>query len=367
MNIDTEAFAEARERLGDEAFEALPLRSQLAACDQGIADAIAEANEHIVKVDIAAEPTAPTERPVSPIWALPNGIHLDVPAEVYHHRELGGPVNNTALKEVHQSPAHYKAWAEGERTMADTKALRFGRAFHCAVLEPYVFATTYAIRPEFPEPERPRGDDGKPLNFRLKVNAAAKAAHAAAVAAVKEAEDAWDEEHANHIVLSAEDAATIVKMTAAVMAYPEAKELLQGGVAEATLRWDDPVTGLPCKCRDDYYREDLETCVDLKTTQSAKDDEFGRSAGKFRYHVQAAHYAAGHAEVGKPIQNFVFIAVEKEPPYAVSMFYLDRDSAESGESTYRADMQRLAECLESGEFPGYGTGIRPLRLPHYML
>jgi len=274
----------------------------------------------------------------SVIWNLATGLHLNIPAEVYHHRELGGPVNCSALSEVAKSLSKYLAWCKGERSKADSKALHFGRAWHCHALEPYVFAKTYAFRPDF-------GD------CRFKENKARR--------------DAWEAEHANHIVLDRAELDTIVRMTRALMSDDIARELLSGGVAEATVRWDDEETGLPCKLRADYYREDLATVVDLKSTVDASESAFGKSAASYRYHVQAAHYSAGFAAIGKPLDSFLFIAVEKEPPYDMSIYYIDREGMQKGEERYRENMRTLAGALETGEFPGYPKGIRSLALPYW--
>jgi hypothetical protein len=314
VNIDTEAFDRARERVPS--FDDLPLREQIEACAHVLVD--------------QAPPSGPPT-----IWDLPAGLHHGVTESVYHARKLG-VVNKSALDRIHRTPAHYRAWVDGAQD-EETAALAFGKALHCAVLEPEVFALRYVVHPQF-------GD------LRTKDGKAAR--------------DAWLAKSGPKIAVTAEDAARIDGIRASIAAHPKSM-LLQGGHSEVTLRWDDAETGLPCKARADYYREDLAACIDLKTTIDASADGFAKSCANYRYHVQQAHYSAGFAAIGKPLDAFVFVAVEKDPPYACAFYVLDAEGQEMGIAAWRADMERFAACMGSGDFPGYDTGIIQLTLPRW--
>lgn len=361
-HIDTVAFAATRMAYdaehGEGAFELLALSDKLAACKRaaGLAPELVE--------DIAS---ASTERP-SLVWRLPDGLHENIPADEYHVRELG-LVNKGALDQVDHAPSVYEAWVKGLRESEDTPALRFGAALHCALLEPYVFATTYAIRPEYPEPPRPLGDDGKPLDFRLKANAEAKAAYAAELAAYEAKVAAWEAEHAKHIVLDKEDAARIVRMVAALRAHPKASKLLQEGkgVREAVLRWTDEETGLACKGRVDLYREDLRALIDLKSTQDARESAFAASCARYRYDVQQAFYTDGMRAIGKPVDVFAFVVVEKEYPHLVGVYTLGPESDAAGRRKMRANLETLRECLDAGEFPGLPVEVTEIEMPRWAL
>ena len=51
----------------------------------------------------------------------------------------------SGMKELARSPAHYKAWLTDKRE--ETKALRIGKAVHCAFLQPDLWAKTYKAIP----------------------------------------------------------------------------------------------------------------------------------------------------------------------------------------------------------------------------
>lgn len=93
----------------------------------------------------------------------------------------------------------------------------------------------------------------------------------------------------------------------------------QEGKAELSVYWTDPVTGVLCRCRPDFWR-------------------------------------------GYP-KHFAFIAVEKKPPYAVGVYVLDSEGVEIGRAQYQHDLRVYAECVRTGEWPGYGDKIQTISLP----
>lgn len=93
----------------------------------------------------------------------------------------------------------------------------------------------------------------------------------------------------------------------------------QEGKAELSVYWTDPVTGVLCRCRPDFWR-------------------------------------------GYP-KHFAFIAVEKKPPYAVGVYVLDSEGVDIGRAQYQHDLRVYAECVRSGEWPGYGDKIQTISLP----
>lgn len=281
------------------------------------------------------------------------GIHTGIPAELYHQRVLG-VVNKGALDELARTPAHYRAWVdqvEGE----ETPALAFGRALHCAVLEPELFARSYvAAATEHPyrRPTPLQRNAKKPSQETLDAIAYW---------------DDWNARMAGKTEISAEDAERIRAMCRAINADPYAGKLFQGGVAEATAVWNDPRNGLLCKARMDYYLPAMGIVVDLKTTDDASDAGFARSIANYRYHVQHAHYASAFAATGNELRAFLFVAIEKEPPYCVAVHCIDAEAEARGIELRDRAMDTLAECLRSDTWPAYAPGIHRLSLPSWAL
>jgi hypothetical protein len=265
------------------------------------------------------------------------GIFPDMPGDEYHAPQLGR-ISKSALDQVAQSPLHYYHWLANGRS--DTPALRFGRAFHMAVLEPELFAYTYACEPDF-------GDCRRTAN--------------------KQARADWRAEHADHEHISADDWTATLEMRAALERHPLASRLLSDGRPELTVRWRDEETGLPAQMRADYYLEKHATIVDIKSDLCASAATFRRTVATRRYHVQDALYRAGATAAGLPAEHFVFVVVEKSAPWAVAIYELDAEASGRGHQLMREDISTLADCLERGEWPGYPETIQTLDLPPWAL
>ena len=75
------------------------------------------------------------------------------PAEEYHKRRLDVASNGGLVLLDTTTPLHYHHWITNpEPDEAESAALKLGKAYHCAVLEPDVFAETYCVIP----PDAPR-------------------------------------------------------------------------------------------------------------------------------------------------------------------------------------------------------------------
>jgi len=251
-------------------------------------------------------------------------------------------ISKSHLDLIARSPLHYWArYIDPKRVIPEpTPAMRIGSAVHTHVLELHKWDTDYIVAP-----------DG--LDRRTKAG--------------KEAWAAFEAEANGRTVLSREDADLVMHMGRAVLGHPAAALLLNmNGEAETTHMWTEPTTGLQCKCRPDWLTKHG-IMVDLKTTEDASPREFRRSIAKWRYHVQAGWYTAGLEAAGntKPA-GFIFIAVEKKPPFAVGVYAADEQMIDRGYQSAMRDLQTLAECKASGRWPAYSDRIEPISLPAWM-
>lgn len=281
---------------------------------------------------------------MSSVIDLTDGVHADV-AEATYHRPVPGLVSKSALDQINRSPAHYKAWLDGTAEEEASDALEFGRAFHCALLEPDKFHDSYTVEPDF--------GDCRKTDDTTKEDAKAN----------KTRRDEWRAEHAGKQHLSDNSNTRIRGMVAAIRKHPLAGKMIMQGKSELTLKWRDPESGLSCKSRLDYYVESQAMIVDAKSTLDARWSKFRRQIVDHRYHVQDALYRSAAVELGLPVQFFVFIACEKTPPYGIATYTLDADGIGKGYSAARADIDTMAHCLRANEWPGYPVGIREIELP----
>jgi len=106
--------------------------------------------------------------------------------------------------------------------------------------------------------------------------------------------------------------------------------------------------------------------VDIKTSTDASTDGFGRSAGKYAYASQDAWYRdALRACFGVDDPAFVFVVVEKFPPFLVNTIVLDPYDVELGGRRNRRAIDLYRECRDSGVWPGYGDGLNVATLPRW--
>jgi len=247
------------------------------------------------------------------------GKVLDLPQEEYRADE---GVSRSELHVLARSPMHYKYAQEHQRE--DTPALLFGSALHCYVLEPERFADEYIVVGKIDR----RTTEGKAQVTEI--------------------------EASGKLPVSEDDYDTIKAMSESIRANPYAVRLLKGE-HEVSYFATDPTTGIRIKCRPDC-RVDLggvSVIVDLKTTRSASTESFSRACLDYGYDLQAAMYKQIVDEVeGKP-HRFVFIAVEKDPPYACNVLEADELMLRKGADDLRGYLMTLAECRRTGNWYGY--------------
>lgn len=246
-------------------------------------------------------------------------------------------VNWSTLKEITASPRRYRHRLLTPRT--DTPSLAFGRAAHCAVLEPDAFASRYIARPD--------GIDRR----------------------TRDGKAAWEDFVASagdRTILEGAQYASALAVGAAVRAHPVARQYLDGaGETEYAIAWSDAETGIACKARLDRVSDAPPMVVDLKTARTIEPRAFGRAAAAFSYHAQLAWYREGYrAAVGAELPALI-VAVESEAPHDVAVYDLDARALEIGEFVFRSALRRLAECRARDEWPGACPDRMPLALPVY--
>lgn len=183
----------------------------------------------------------------------------------------------------------------------------------------------------------------------------------------KAAREARDAAYADGLIpMLAKDLVQVHDMTEAVLAHPTARALFElPGDRELTVVSE--ADGAPVRCRFDALTEETPQgrfAIDLKTTAGrATKKSFERAVDKYGYHVQEGHYrATWEASEGTPIA-FVFVVVEKDPPYEVGIHQLNALWRGMGETEARAARELFVECTEKNEWPGIPADVQLLDPP----
>lgn len=158
-------------------------------------------------------------------------------------------------------------------------------------------------------------------------------------------------------------------MVDAALARPEVAELFPGapeGVAEMSAYAIDPVTWVFLRARFDYiiFLPDRRVLVrDYKTARNASRAGFQRAAAEHGYYVQFAHYVRVLEALGYIVEEFIFLAQEKTPPYLTSINVFDPAALEAGDRLVTAGARLFDACTASGIWPGYGDQTNVMSLP----
>ena len=249
-------------------------------------------------------------------------------------------ISRSELWHIRESPQKFKYYKENPPE--PTPSLLFGQVFHKILLEPDTFDEEFIIAPEVNR----RTKEGKQIlaNFVS--------------------------EHENQTIIPAEMCDQAKEMCEAVKKEPLAVKLLNGAT-EVPFFWTDEMTGEACKCRVDVLNTEYSQpiIVDVKTTSDASTDSFIRSAINYGYDFQSAMYSDGvEKNIGKkPL--FVFVAVEKEPPYAVNILQADELMLRRGYDLFREYIGIYHDCKLSFNwycYLGKMNQINNLALPSYL-
>lgn len=254
--------------------------------------------------------------------------------EAYH---AAPGVSKSHLDTVNDgSPRHYwQRYLNPLRPVEDkTPALVLGDAIHAAILQPHLFETAYAAKPEGLDR---RTKEGKATweNF-LRVN--------------------HNKKHISH-----DDFVCCVSIRDAIYRHPVARGLLIGGVAEHSFFTKHPETGELIKCRSDYLTDEM--VIDLKSTLDASEDAFSRDATNYRYDVAAPWYMDIIGDVtGRRPRKWLWLVVEKAPPYALAIYTAQDHDIVRARDTARRNFMTILQHRAANAWPDYGETIRPLVL-----
>lgn len=261
-----------------------------------------------------------------PGMTLDEGIFVGVPDEVYFAHDA---LSNSDMKNFNVSPAHYRY---GERV--ETKAQAFGKLGHCAILEP------------------------DQLDARFLPSDASRVG-------TKE----WQADEARAAgrqVVKRAEYAEALRMRNTVLGRPGVlRDLVKhpDTLLEFAFFWTDPATGVKCRGKADGALLQHGVAFDIKTTDDARADSFSRSVRDYRYHWQREFYSAGLAVLGAPIDDFLFIPIEKTYPFQYRAWPLPGFLIEKARAGIANTLERYAQCLKDDDWPGYPLAVETLPYP----
>lgn len=245
-----------------------------------------------------------------------------MPEDQYHSRP---ELSSTGARRLLDSPARFRYWADNPQP--PKAAFDVGTAAHSKILG--VGAGTIVYPDEHLTPSG---------------NVSTKAATV---------EWAAEQRAAGMVPIGRVDASRIDAMAEAVLADPDARDVLEAiSGREVTIIAD--VEGVPTRARFDMY--DPTRAGDLKTARDASPKGFNTAVGRHGYHIQERWYADAHeAETGTKIGPFKFVVVESAPPHLVGVYELDFMWEEIARVKVAEARDLYRRCVEANRWPGYGA------------
>lgn len=248
-------------------------------------------------------------------------------------------ISRSELFLLSESPEKFKYYKDNLQNASP--ALIFGQLFHKMVLQPQTLWDDFIVMPDINR----RTSEGKEIynNFM--------------------------EEAKEKIIVTADMFEKCSDMAQAV-AQNEFVQKLLAGEKEKEFFWTDELTGEECKCRADVVTniENANIIVDFKTAMCANTDIFAINAIKHGYDLQAGMYKEGIDKITGKKHMFVFIVVEKEPPYSVNIVNTDELFLRHGYDLFRKYLGIYHDCKQTGNWYGYlgkFNQINTLSLPSF--
>ncbi len=264
----------------------------------------------------------------------PLGIIHGLSNEAYHS---GPGISKSGLDDMDPPARYYALHLDPNRPeRTQTASQRAGTLAHCAILEPEEFGKRYAVGPD--------------CSRATKAWKEWEASLPAGVEAIKpdEAAVAWAQRER-------------------ALKLPGMKEILSAGVAEASAFWEDPYTGVLCRCRPDFAA-DCGVLLDVKTVGNSSPSDFRLQAARMRYDVQDAFYTEGYGIAsGSSVERFLFITVETAYPFFAAIHEFLPESKAAGAEKARTALNTYARCLAENTWPNYGSEIHQIQLPGWAL
>jgi exodeoxyribonuclease VIII len=263
------------------------------------------------------------------------GIYSMSAAE--YHSSPG--VSKSMLDRLHPTPLHFHSIKE------TTDPMEFGQCVHSLLLDR---EESYYVYPGMYE------SDGIIKKWNNNANVCRT----------------WVSEHSDKPILTRDEAVMVHAMADSIHSHPFAGPALRGARVEQSMFAIEPETEQLVRCRVDAIPvlgriSGMKPLLDVKTVVAADERSFNKVLFKRRLHVQGAAYIKIANLLGLDVDSFIFIVVEKSPPYAVAIYDLSPDDIRQGNREYMRDLRTYKQCIATGNWPGYQTTPRMTCLPDY--
>jgi exodeoxyribonuclease VIII len=232
-------------------------------------------------------------------------------------------MSSSGLKELAKSPAHWFTWRFLPR-QPPTPALQFGSLYHLMILEPEEFNKKVFVC------------EGDKRTKKYK-EMAGQVPEGGYILAPGEADVFFGMKNAfdKHLIAHS-------------LTRPETMHAEKAGFFQI-----EPFT-FWVSIKPDIRNRNLLIVSDLKTCQSADQEEFSKAIANFKYHWQAWLYLKGCRILDRiPYRDWLWICQEKTPPYSVVTYRATQTMLKRAEEQILPLLYTFQECLDNDSWPSY--------------
>lgn len=247
-------------------------------------------------------------------------------------------ISASGLKLIDRSPAHFFESRTNPKESTDPQ--KFGTFAHCAILEPQEFDNRFTMIPEG-------------INFTTKEG---KEIRATIIASGKEA-------------VKYEAMQDILKIQAIFQSHPFVVEMNKCN-PEFEKEHYYYFDGIAAKMKTDII---IQPCAsfptglvfDLKTTTDASPESWARTLWNGKGYIQVAWYIDSFQRIYGTVPDFVFGVIEKSSPYLMAFYRPPAHLIEYGREECNRLLGIYNECMNTGVWAGYPSGVNELVLPSW--
>jgi hypothetical protein len=132
--------------------------------------------------------------------------------------------------------------------------------------------------------------------------------------------------------------------------------LARPGAAERVMLWQEEASHGPvwCRSRVDWMALDMPVLFDLKTVGgSANPEAWARTPAGREAALRAVHYLRGARACGIDRPRYLFVLLEREAPFGVTVCELAPALLMMGEEQHEYARNMWSVCMKDGEWPSY--------------
>lgn len=278
------------------------------------------------------------------------GIYSGVPMEAYHGDICAGVSVSSSHLRTAESESLDEVWDDfylnpDRAPEKDKRFFALGRAAHTLLLGEEGFREQFLIRPDtYPDDEK-KPWSGNSLSCKAWLAEAALA---------------------GKTVITSEQVEVVRGMASRLAAHPTVQTGILNGLIEHSIFYIDEKTGLWVKVRPDVIPTDSLIIGDLKTSASVQPQEVRRALANHGYHQQLALIAdAIFATTGLVTTDHILIFIKSSRPYSINHKPITPEAIHRGRQQNRRALDRIAECLKTGYWPGPDDDEVPAGLPDW--